>query len=296
MSLAVRQTILGFDLVDGDRPLAVYRAAELLPRSDSPKPCFAPIYTPSGTPVTEYRPDDHTWHTGLFYGWVHANDANLWGGPWYLPESGKYEHVADSHGVQRHDGFDELAASDGGARVRERLTWLDAGDRPLAREQRAYDFRPCAGGYRWDIETVIEPTGERLILGATRAAARYSGLVLRLGPPFADRQTEAAGFRCSEGRQGHAPIMGQQARWVSVSGATGGMVALLDHPGNPRHPTNWHARANLLVAAPLMAGDLETAVGDRVHLRHRLLVLDGTWETAAIEAEFRDFAADERLR
>ena len=29
--------------------------------------------------VTEYRPADHTWHTGMFYGWVHANDANLKG-------------------------------------------------------------------------------------------------------------------------------------------------------------------------------------------------------------------------
>ena len=79
MNLVLRETMLGFDLVDGSTPLAVYRAREHLPRTDSPKPCFAPIYTASGHLVTEYRPADHTWHTGMFYGWVHANDANLKG-------------------------------------------------------------------------------------------------------------------------------------------------------------------------------------------------------------------------
>ena len=37
-----------------------------LPEEESPKPCFHPIYTPSGQLISEYRPDDHRWHTGLF--------------------------------------------------------------------------------------------------------------------------------------------------------------------------------------------------------------------------------------
>ena len=102
--LTLQKNMLGFEIHQDDRPLTLYRATEELPRTDSPKPCFAPIYTPSGTLVTEYRPADHTWHTGLYFGWVHANEANLWGGPWYLPETKKYEYVENSHGVQRHDG------------------------------------------------------------------------------------------------------------------------------------------------------------------------------------------------
>ena len=90
---------LGFELHDEDRFIAQYRATEKLPRTDAPKPCFAPIYTPSGGLITEFRPADHTWHTGLYYGWVHVNDANLWGGGWYMPESGRYEDIAGSHGM-----------------------------------------------------------------------------------------------------------------------------------------------------------------------------------------------------
>ena len=151
----LRENALGVEIHAGDQLLALYRATEELPRSESPKPCFAPLYTLSGQLVTEYRPPDHAWHTGLFFGWVHVNDANLWGGRWYLPETKKYEHVDDSHGVQRHDRFTALAA-DG---VTESLSWLDGHDQLMARESRSFGFSSLAGGYCLRISTRIEPTG-----------------------------------------------------------------------------------------------------------------------------------------
>jgi hypothetical protein len=293
MNLSVRETILGFDLVDGETPLAVYRAREHVPRSDSPKPCFAPIYTASGRLVTEFRPPDHTWHMGLFYGWVHANDCNLWGGGWYLPEKGRYEDVPGTHGIQRHDGFDEVGSSDGVASVRECVSWLDAGDRKIASERRAWDFEPCAGGYRWRIETVIQASGGPLTLGATRAEAHYSGLQLRLGPPFGT-VAEPAIFRCSEGRTGHEEIRKEQANWVSAAGAAGGMIAIFDHPQNPRHPSRWHTRENQFGTAPLMDGDLTVDEGDTLRLRYRLLVLDEPVGADPLHEEYADFAGDSR--
>ena len=72
----VRETILGYDLTGDDgRPLAVSRLREILPRTDAPKPCFHPVYTAAGDLITEYRPGDHTWHTGFYYGWVHVNET-----------------------------------------------------------------------------------------------------------------------------------------------------------------------------------------------------------------------------
>ena len=88
------------------------------------------------------RPSDHTWHTGLYFGWVHANDANLWGGPWYLPATKKYEHVDDSHGQQRHENFTQFT-SDDAISVSETLSWLDAHDAPFALEERTYALSPC---------------------------------------------------------------------------------------------------------------------------------------------------------
>lgn len=287
----VRETILGYDLVgDGGQPLAVSRVRELLPRTDAPKPCFHPVYTAAGDLITEYRPGDHTWHTGLYYGWVHVNEtANLWGGGWYIPEKDRYEDIPDSHGIQRHDGFDTLETVDGVARVRERLTWLDEKDGAAATEQRSWDFEPCDGGWRWHIETTISPQGGPLTLGASRAA-RYSGLELRMGPPFASKDAEAT-HADSEGRQGHDAIMKQRARWVSAAGANGGMVAMLDHPDNVRHPVTWFTRANLLGAGLLMEDDLTVDAGSDLRLRYRLVILDQPADAARIDAEFEALAS-----
>ena len=277
----LRENALGVEIHAGDQLLALYRATEELPRSESPKPCFAPLYTLSGQLVTEYRPPDHAWHTGLFFGWVHVNDANLWGGRWYLPETKKYEDVADSHGVQQHDGFTALEA-DG---VTESLSWLDGRDQLMARESRSFGFYSTEGGYCLRISTRIEPTGDRLVMGASRAA-RYSGLVLRMGPSFAE-----ADHYCSEGREGHANIMHQHARWVGARGKSGGFVALMDHPSNPRHPVTWFTRANLLGTGLLIEGDLELAAGECLELHHAFFVLDQDPGPTQVESLYADFAA-----
>jgi hypothetical protein len=154
-------------------------------------------------------------------------------------------------------------------------------------ERRSYTFRKLEEpGYLWTVETCIRPTAGALVLGASRAA-RYSGLELRLGPPFADAQ-----HRDSEGREGHEQIMGQTARWVSAAGAAGGAVVMMDHPANPRHPTPWFARRNLLGAGLLMGGDLEVAPGASLVLRYGFAVLDQAPALAAVEELWGRFAAE----
>ena len=285
INLGLHENCLGFELHDGENLVALYRAREELPRSESPKPCFAPIYTPGGILITEYRPADHPWHTGLYFGWVHVNQANLWGGGWYIPERDRYEDVEHSHGVQRHDGFTRMRAEEDAVVVEEKLTWLDADDQSLVDEVRSYTFTQLDEwpGYFWNIETRIEPLVEQVVMGASRAA-RYSGLELRLGPPFADA------FHCSsEGLEGHERIMGQRARWVSAAGAAGGAVVMMDHPNNPRHPVTWFTRKNLLGAGLLMEGDLELKEGECLELRYGFAILDQALTAGETENLYADF-------
>lgn len=284
MSLSLKENCLGVEIHANGRLHALYRVAEELERSESPKPCFAPLYTPSGILVTEYRPADHLWHTGLYYGWVHANDSNLWGGPWYLTDKGKYEKVPDSHGIQRHDAFSALDSDGDGVHIAEDLTWLDAADQPLATETRSYRIEAVDGGLFWHIQTSIRPSVNTLTLGASRAA-RYSGLELRMGPPFAD-----ASHSDSEGRQGHENIMGQTARWVAAAGAAGGAVVMMDYPSNPRHPVTWFTRKNLLGAGLLMTDDLTVTRGESLDLTYGFWVLDALPEAGRIEARYAEFA------
>ncbi len=279
----------GFELHRERRLLARYDTdTGKLPRDESPKPCFHPVYTPSGGLITEYRPDDHTWHTGLYFGWVHVNDTNFWGGSWYLPEQGKYVPVPASHGVQRHDGFTSVSHLENGVAIEERLTWLDRGDHPVIREKRRFDFLETAAarGCLWLIDAVMTPIAGEITLGASRAA-RYSGMVLRMGPPFAD-----AFHTSGSGRSGHESIMGKRDRWVAAAGARGGMVVMMDHPGNLRHPVPWFTRRNLLGTGPLMEGDLVLRASDRLHLRYGFLVLDDVLDRREIEALYRTYLAE----
>ncbi|MDE2726546.1 MAG: PmoA family protein [Gemmatimonadota bacterium] len=286
----------------GGQLLCRYNAATgHLPRDESPKPCFHPVYTSSGGLISEYRPEDHTWHLGLYFGWVHVNDTNFWGGSWYLPEHGKYVPVPGSHGVQRHDEFTEVSDLESGVAVGERLTWLDRNDHPVIRETRRFDFLKTAavsepgqadqaGRCLWLIDSVITPVEEEVTLGASRAA-RYSGLILRMGPPFAD-----AHHTSGSGLSGHEAIMRTRDRWVAAAGAQGGMVVMMDHPRNLRHPVQWFTRRNLLGTGPLMEEDLTIPASDSLHLRYGFLVLDEVAGEGEIEDLYRYYvsASDER--
>ena len=284
----------GFDVYAGRRLLGRYNTdTGQLPREESPKPCFHPVNTPSGGLISEYRPDDHTWHTGLYFGWVHVNDTNFWGGSWYLPDEGRYVPVPNSHGVQRHDEFTPVSNLENGVAIGEKLTWLDRGDHPIVREERRFDFletATAARGCLWLIDSVITPIAGAINFGASRAA-RYSGLVLRMGPPFAD-----ASHTSGSGRSGHESIMRTRDRWVAAAGARGGMVVMMDHPRNLRHPVPWFTRRNLLGTGPLMEEDLFLDASGRLHLRYGFLVLDEVAGEGEIEDLYRTYLAESDAR
>ncbi|MBI3921502.1 MAG: PmoA family protein [Armatimonadetes bacterium] len=288
--LQLQTNCLGFELWDGDHLVTLYRVTEELPRTESPKPCFAPIYTPSGKLITEYRPADHAWHTGLYYGWVHVNDANLWGGPWYLPEIGKYEYVPNTHGRQAHESFDDITSEGDMVIVKETVTWRNARDDVMATEQRRFEFTSLTDrpGTFWSITSIIEPKVGTLTMSASKAA-RYSGLELRMGPPFAD-----ADHHTSEGRHGHEAIMGTRARWCCAVGACGGAVVMFDHPSNPRYPTCWFTRKNLMGAGLLMEGELTVERGESLRLRYGVVVLEADPADSFVESLYEAFAPEDK--
>ena len=287
-TLKLHENCLGFEIHDGSQLVTLYRAREELPRTESPKPCFAPIYTPSGGLVTEYRPADHAWHTGLYYGWVHVNEANLWGGPWFFPDVGKYEYYPGTHGRQAHETFERISSDDEAIEVVERLTWRDGDDKVMATEIRTMQFSKLEDrpGSFWTLQSDISPEAANLKLGASRAA-RYSGLELRMGPEFSDVH-----HRTSEGIEQHEKVMKSRARWCIANGASGGAVIMLDHPSNPRHPAQWFTRRNLIGAAFLMEEDLEVPGDDTLRLRYGILLVDTDPGNAYIEAEFERFSGD----
>ena len=84
-----------------------------------------------------------------------------------------------------------------------------------------------------------------------------------------------------------------RGRWVSAAGAAGGVVAMLDHPQNVRHPVAWFARKNLLGAGLLMEGDLEIERGDSLKLRYGLGIFDEAVGGEVVEGLYEEYVGGE---
>jgi hypothetical protein len=77
-------------------------------------------------------------------------------------------------------------------------------------------------------------------------------------------------------------------------------VAILDHPGNPRHPVPWYGStraatygdegwSNFLNAAFLWDEPLRVGAGKPLRFAYRVLVHDGAWDADRIAAAYADW-------
>jgi len=252
------------------------------------RPHFDPLLAPGGTPVTrgpdevgtlDGRPD-HPHHRGVWVGHRDVGGVDTW-----------TEHPG--HGRIAHRDFEHIAT----ATLRERLAWTDADDRPLLDETRTIRVAEEERRRVLDLDVRLVAGHGAVTLGDAKDAATVA---VRVAPPLqGDRGGRIA---TADGRRGEAAAWGAAARWCHYAGEGGG-VAVLDHPGNPRHPTRWHVRAyGLLCANPFGSrcfdgprapdGAMTLRAGAAVAFRHRLLVHAGDLPDTEIEAAWSAFAAE----
>ncbi|MEJ7605744.1 MAG: DUF6807 family protein [Bryobacteraceae bacterium] len=107
----------------------------------------------------------------------------------------------------------------------------------------------------------------------------------------------------AQGEQGMEKVWGKPSPWVDYSGKIGKEelgVTILDHPGNPRHPSTWHARDYGLFAAnifgqhdfardPAKDGSLTLEAGKSLRFRYRLFVHPGDAKSADIPSAFNAY-------
>lgn len=74
----------GAKLVKGD--VVVWEQVIKTPEG---KPYIHPVTLPDGHVITDLRPKDHKWHTGLWFSWKYINGVNYW-----EPSDGKTEVVS----------------------------------------------------------------------------------------------------------------------------------------------------------------------------------------------------------
>jgi hypothetical protein len=269
--------------------VATYVYRPVAPASEAPKPYFHPLRTLSGAPVTNYRPWDHRWHKGLQMTWSHVSGQNFWGGPTFEPGAPGNGYVwRDNLGRIEHVAFD-LVSGGATAELAERLTWTASTGEKWLDEQRQVRLHASDVAWALDFETTLtNVAGRPLEFGSPtthgRPSAGYTGFFWR-GP----RAWTDGAIIGADGTDGEA-MMGRSADWVAFAGSHDGLdggATVLMYAGSSSAavPIKWVARSAQFAAlapSPSYDEELELSPGDSLRLSHRLVVLDGVLDRAAV--------------
>lgn len=262
------------------------------------RPYFNPVMGPTGKAITQEGEfpgtlRGHYWHRGLFVAHQKVNGVSYW-----------EERQADC-GRMVHLSFERMDA--GG--FFQRLAWRDVQSRDVIQERREASFE-------------VRPDGEKIISLVLRLEAAESDVTFEKTPynllacrvinamcRTSEKQKymrewkewvdfspieEGGKIINSEGQVDDA-CRGARARWCDFSGPQGdgtwAGVTLLEHPGNPRHPTAWHNWNNMTITASFTYHEPYLLKrGAMLSLGYRVYVHRGRAEGAKIESEWKKYA------
>ncbi len=262
----------------------------------SRRPMVHPVATPAGHVLTRDAPDDHPWHHALWFTIKFVDGDNFW-------------EEYDAYGVLRHRGQPIVEkGADGRVVVRGTLDWVRPDRETVALvEQRTWAHVPLADdAYAIDLDTTLVSASDADVhydRTPFTTWGGYGGLTVRGAGDWTDTT-----LMVDDGST-HERVLGDASRWCDLTGTVPGGsgdragIALLDHPGNRRHPTPWYAStradtygdegwSNFLNAAFLWHDGLDVPAGDELRVRHRVVVHDGRWTAAQVEAAWEAYTAE----
>ena len=263
-------------------------------------PCLYPLMSHSGTHLTRQYPfvkdvtgekSDHPHHTGFWFTHGNVNGHDFW-------HKEDCKIVTRSLGEFRVSKHKEHASTSFTAE----LAW-EAKGKPILLEKRQYTITIAGTTSHVDVTSSMEPVGDKVTFGDTKEgsfAIRTAPSLRLVGEVAKGKITNSEGVKDND-------AWGKRARWVAYHGpdsaGTPQVIAILDHNKNLRHPTWWHARNyGLLTANPFGirafrdnsvkgSGDFHLNKGQSLTQRYRLLLHEGSLESAKIEESWTSFAA-----
>ncbi len=270
------------------------------------KPYLHPIRAASGTYVTrmwpmekvaeeEKAPKDHPHQRGLWFAHSQVNNLDFWNiaplnqPPYNRPDRGKI--VLEKLGeIKSGKDLGSIAAT---------FDWNDHEGRKLLTESRLMTFYadPTLRIVDFDITLTA---AQKVVFGDEKDG--LFGVRLR---PVLQEQGGTGHITNADGLVGEKQLWGKPSNWCDYSGEIQGEkvgIAILDHPGNPRHPERWHARGYGLFAVNPFGlaaftrdksqnGSLTLEPGSSLRFRYRLIVHPGDVHSANIAAIWEKYAA-----
>ena len=271
-------------------------------RSDTRVPCLYPLIGPSGAALTRHFPfkkdvpgeaADHPHHLSCWFTHGLVNGHDFW-------------HKKDCRIVhKKFAALPDPPAGSNKASFTVLLEWT-AGNKPVLRERRTYAFRVDDTRRSIEVASALTPVDSDVLFGDTKEGS----FALRLAPTLRLKGKVAKGHIRNSENLTDEQVWGKRAKWVAYHGPDPNgepvVVAILDHPGNLRHPAWWHARDyGLLAANPFgqhhfekkknpRLGDYTLQKGRTLALRYLILLHHGDFPTANIDQAWKSFASNQR--
>jgi len=258
------------------------------------RPYFHPVLGPGGRRVTRSYPmedvegesRDHPHHKGIWVAHGGVNGVDDWS---EMP----------GHGRIVHQEFESLTSGPVCAEARERLDWVSAqGARVLSERRRLAVYNVPGEDRLLDVDVSLTATEGPVTFADTKEAGILS---IRVASSMEGKRGGLIenGF----GGKREASTWGRTAPWCHYSGPVEGEVlgiGVLDHPGNPRHPTNWHVRDYGLMTANCFGlhdffpgkdrdGSLRLPAGETITFRYRVYVHRGDAAAGRMDERWSDF-------
>jgi hypothetical protein len=278
---------------------------------DLNRPYLHPLRSASGTIVNRSFPSgqlpgettDHPHHAGLFYGHGDVNGYNYWAIQ-NVPTAPSKADATMGRIVLKNVASVKSGKESGTVDVA--LTWLKPDGKPLLTETRRMTFyaHPELRIIDFDFDfTAID----KVVFRDTKEGTFAMRMATALEEPAAKAKPDGAmrtgKLLNAQGGEGEANVWGKRSEWVDYSGVLDGEkvgVVMMDHPGNPRHPTYWHSRGYGLHSInpfglhdflndPKQDGSLTVEPGNHVRFRYRVVVHPGV-SPAKIAELYKQYA------
>jgi hypothetical protein len=232
----------------------------------------------------------------MYFAHGDINGYDFWGEAAYPRWS---RHSASKFGRTVFRSLDEVQSGVDRGSVRATFD-LVSPEGVLGQEVQRYGFSGDEHTRVIDCTISIVASARPLVMGDTKEGTFAIRVVKALAAP-------AGHMVNAEGATGERNVWGKRSRWVDDYGRVGGEdvgVAVLDHPGNPRAPTYWHARGyGLLAANPFgvrvftgdrrQSGSFTIPQGSTFVLRYRVLIHHGDPLEAGVAEAYQTFASDQ---
>ena len=274
------------DVTLNDKPLTTHHL------DIGPKPILYPIYGPTGATVTRAYPmknvdgedKDHPHHRSFWFTHGSVNGVDFWS---ELKGHGSIKETA------------RLTAVDGPALGRIRTTddWVAPDGHVVCSDERVITFYNTLKGRVLDFEITIKANHGPVTFGDTKEGSFGLRVASSMDakPPALGKITNAEGLTNDE-------AWGKASPWVDYVGPVDGKtvgIAILNHPGSFRFPTNWHVRTYGLFAANPFGykdfgrkdpGAYTIPKGEKIRFGYRVVLHEGDTPSANVPELFQAYS------